>query len=289
MGAIASPSVRKLAGDRGIDIDALAVKLRRETIAREDVLGETGAVAADTGQNARYWDVDHSEWGPVRTEPLNRIAQVASANLTAAQQSIPAVTHHDSADMTRIETTRAALKADGIRLTALTFHVAVLARCLREFPRFNASLSSDGASLILKDYVHVGMAVDTPHGLAVPVIRNADKLRLTSIGDTITDLATRARERKLRPQEMGGASMTITNLGGIGGEGFTPIVNPPEVAILGISAQETRPVWDGTGFQPTAMVPLDLSYDHRVVNGADGARFLRKYCALIRHPDDLLT
>lgn len=289
MAAIASPSVRKLAADRGIDIDALAVRLGRETIAREDVLGETGGVKADTGQNARYWDVDHSEWGPVRTEPLNRIAQVASANLTAAQQSIPAVTHHDRADMTRIEATRGALKAEGVRLTALAFHVAVLARCLRQFPRFNASLTSDGASLILKDYVHIGIAVDTPHGLAVPVIRNADKLRLSSIGDAITDLAARARERKLRSQEMGGASMTITNLGGIGGEGFTPIVNPPEVAILGMSAQETRPVWDGTDFQPIPMVPLDLSYDHRVVNGADAARFLREYCALIRNPDDLLT
>ena len=289
MAAIASPSVRKLAADRGIDIDALAVRLGRETIAREDVLGETGGVKADTGQNARYWDVDHSDWGPVRTEPLNRIAQVASANLTAAQQSIPAVTHHDRADMTRIEATRGALKAEGVRLTALAFHVAVLARCLRQFPRFNASLTSDGASLILKDYVHIGIAVDTPHGLAVPVIRNADKLRLSSIGDAITDLAARARERKLRSQEMGGASMTITNLGGIGGEGFTPIVNPPEVAILGMSAQETRPVWDGTDFQPIPMVPLDLSYDHRVVNGADAARFLREYCALIRNPDDLLT
>ncbi len=289
MAAIASPSVRKLAADRGIDIDALAVRLGRETIAREDVLGETGGVKADTGQNARYWDVDHSEWGPVRTEPLNRIAQVASANLTAAQQSIPAVTHHDRADMTRIEATRGALKAEGVRLTALAFHVAVLARCLRQFPRFNASLTSDGASLILKDYVHIGIAVDTPHGLAVPVIRNADKLRLSSIGDAITDLAARARERKLRSQEMGGASMTITNLGGIGGEGFTPIVNPPEVAILGMSAQETRPVWDGTDFQPIPMVPLDLSYDHRVVNGADAARFLREFCALIRNPDDLLT
>ena len=289
MAAIASPSVRKLAADRGIDIDALAVRLGRETIAREDVLGETGGVKADTGQNARYWDVDHSDWGPVRTEPLNRIAQVASANLTAAQQSIPAVTHHDRADMTRIEATRGALKAEGVRLTAPAFHVAVLARCLRQFPRFNASLTSDGASLILKDYVHIGIAVDTPHGLAVPVIRNADKLRLSSIGDAITDLAARARERKLRSQEMGGASMTITNLGGIGGEGFTPIVNPPEVAILGMSAQETRPVWDGTDFQPIPMVPLDLSYDHRVVNGADAARFLREYCALIRNPDDLLT
>ena len=288
MGAVASPSVRKLAAARGIDIDALAERLGRETIAREDLVGPPGQCVIPAGLCTAYWNVDHAEWGPIRTEPLSRIATVASANLTAAQQMIPAVTHHDSADLTRIEATRRALKADGMRITALAFHAAVLARCLREFPRFNASLSADGNALILKDYVHIGIAVDTPHGLAVPVVRNADRMRVAALGDAIGDLAARARARKLRPAEMGGASMTITNLGGIGGEGFTPIVNPPEVAILGISSQEVRPVWDGAAFQPRPMVPLDLSYDHRVVNGADAARFLRRYCALIRDPDVLL-
>jgi pyruvate dehydrogenase E2 component (dihydrolipoamide acetyltransferase) len=201
---------------------------------------------------------------------------------------IPAVTHHDSADVSRIETTRAALKAEGIRITTLAFHVAVLARCLTEFPIFNASLSEDGKHLILKSYVHVGIAVDTPHGLAVPVIRNADTLRITNISHAISDLAGRAKARKLRPHEMGGASMTVSNLGGIGGTAFTPIVNPPEVAILGVSATKTEPLWDGRAFQPTPMVPLDLSYDHRVINGADAARFLTRYCALMRDPDDLL-
>ena len=289
MGAIASPSVRKLAAERGVDIDALAQRLGRETIAREDVLSETGATSVDAGRAASYWDVDHAEWGPVRVEKRSRIAEVASANLTAAQQMIPAVTHHDSADLSRIEATRAALKADGIKITTLAFHVAVLARCLKEFPRFNASLSADGKSLILKDYIHVGIAVDTPHGLSVPVIRNADAMRIATIGDAIADLAGRAKARKLRPSEMGGASMTISNLGGIGGEGFTPIVNPPEVAILGISALETKPLWSGEAFHPTPVVPLDLSYDHRVINGADAARFMRSYCDLIRDPDDLLS
>ncbi|MEL6882878.1 MAG: 2-oxo acid dehydrogenase subunit E2 [Pseudomonadota bacterium] len=285
MGVIASPSVRKLAADRGVDIDALAARLGRETIGREDVLGQTSAGAP---AGTAYWDVDHSEWGPVTEEPLNRMAQVAAANLAAAQALIPAVTHHDSADMTRIEATRAALRTEGMNLTALAFHVAVLARCLRLIPRFNASLSSDGKSLILKDYVHIGIAVDTPQGLAVPVLRDADRMRLGEIGAALRDLAARARARKLRPHEMGGASMTITNLGGIGGEAFTPIINPPEVAILGIARTDIRPVWAGKAFTPTPMTPLDLSYDHRVINGADAARFMETYRGLIAQPDQLL-
>lgn len=286
MGAIASPSVRKLAADRGLDIDDLASRLGRKTIGREDVLGETGGGAAPGA--AQYWAVDHSAWGPVREEPLNRMAVVAAENLAAAQALIPAVTHHDSADVSRIEGLRKALKAEGRSLTALAFHVAVLARCLREFPRFNTSLSADSKSLFLKDYVHIGIAVDTPQGLAVPVIRDAGALSLTNIGVALRDLADRARARKLRPHEMGGASMTITNLGGIGGEAFTPIVNPPEVAILGITRTEIRPVWDGADFKPVPKVPLSLSYDHRVINGADAARFMERYCALLKNPDDLL-
>lgn len=290
MGAIASPSVRRLALEKGIDIDALAKRLGRETVAREDILsgGVTSAgPSAHTGNV--YWDVDHAEWGPVTVEPLNRMAEVAAANLTAAQQLIPSVTHHDSADVTRIETLRARLKTEGRKITALAFHVAVLARCLAEFPRFNASLSADGKSLVLKGYTHIGVAVDTPQGLMVPVIRDAARLRLPEISDRIADLAARARARRIRPEEMGGASMSISSLGMNGGEGFTPIVNPPEVAILGISRLETRPVWDGQAFQPRQMVPLDLSYDHRVINGADAARFMTRYRALIANPDDLLA
>jgi pyruvate dehydrogenase E2 component (dihydrolipoamide acetyltransferase) len=289
MTVIASPSVRKLAADRGVDIDALAKTLGRETIGREDVLGQTEVrIGAPMPASSEYWNIDHSQWGPVAIQPLNRIALVASANLTAAQQMIPAVTHHDSADVTRLEATREALKAEGTNVTALAFHVAVLARCLKEFPRFNASLSADGRSLVLKGYVHVGIAVDTPHGLAVPVIRDADRLRLSEINSSIRDFAERARARKLRGHEMGGASMTITNLGGIGGKAFTPIVNPPEVAILGITRTELRPVWSGLEFRPIPTTPLDLSYDHRVINGADAARFLARYCDLLAHPDDLL-
>ncbi|MFC6658776.1 2-oxo acid dehydrogenase subunit E2 [Roseibium salinum] len=223
---------------------------------------------------------------------MSRFAQVAAQNMAAAQMSIPAVTHHDQADVTAVEALRKGLKTEaashGVKLTALAFHAVALARALREFPKFNASLSSDGKTLFLKDYVHVGIAVDTAHGLMVPVVRNIDRKGLWQIAAEIFDLASRAQERKVRPEEMGGASMTITNLGGIGGTAFTPIVNPPEVAILGITRTRTVPVWDGGDFQPVRMVPLDLSYDHRVINGADAARFLSYYAGLLADPRRML-
>jgi pyruvate dehydrogenase E2 component (dihydrolipoamide acetyltransferase) len=224
---------------------------------------------------------------------MSRFAQVAAKNLAAAQALIPAVTHHDRADVTAIEALRAAWKpeaqARGVKLTALAFHVAALARALRKFPTFNASLSSDSTTLVLKEFVHIGIAVDTEHGLMVPVIRDADRKGLWIIASEIADLAARAQARKIGPDEMGGASMTITNLGGIGGTAFSPIVNPPEVAILGITRTETVTVWDGDTPRPVPMVPLDLSYDHRVINGADAARFLTHYAGLIADPRRMLV
>ena len=163
-----------------------------------------------------------------------------------------------------------------------------LARALCESPRFNASLTSDGKKLVLEGYVHIGIAVDTEHGLIVLVIRNVDRKGLWKIASEIMDLAERAQARKIKPEEMGGASMTITNLGGIGGTAFTPIVNPPELAILGLTRMEITPVWDGVAFQPVPMVPMDLSYDHRVINGAEAARFVSYHAALIAGPHSLL-
>ena len=293
---IASPAVRALAARRGVDLDALAARLGRTTLAREDVEGAdtgTGAGAAPGGDDPRaYWAVDHAQYGPVTEEPMSRMAQVGAKNLAAANALIPQVTHHDAADMRAIEAFRASLKreaaAKGLRLTALAFHVKALAACLRDHPRFNASLSADGTALILKHYVHVGIAVDTPHGLVVPVIRDADRKGLWDIAAEITALAARAQARKTRPDDLGGASMTITNLGGIGGTAFTPIVNPPELAILGLTRTEIRPTWDGTTFQPVPTVPLDLSYDHRVINGADAARFLANYANIIENPRKMM-
>jgi pyruvate dehydrogenase E2 component (dihydrolipoamide acetyltransferase) len=291
---IAPPSVRALARQKGIDIDQLARDIGRTSIAREDVVGsgETAAVSPTTGADTSFWDVDHAQYGPVSEEPVSRFAQVAARNMAAAQALIPAVTHHDRADVTAVEALRGDLKTEaqarGVRLTALAFHTKALARALREFPRFNASLSADGKTLILKEYVHLGIAVDTAHGLMVPVIRDADQKGLWLIATEISDLASRAQDRKIRPDEMGGASMTISSLGGIGGTAFTPIVNPPEVAILGITRTETAPFWDGKVFQPVRMVPLDLSYDHRVINGADAARFLSFYGGLLADPRRML-
>jgi pyruvate dehydrogenase E2 component (dihydrolipoamide acetyltransferase) len=290
---VASPSVRKLAAERGLDLARLARDLGRRTIGREDVLGTAGPPPADAGPaDTAYWEVDHAAHGPVREEPLGRIARVAARNLAAAQALIPAVTHHDRADLAAVEAFRAEVRdearARGVRLTTLAFHVRALARCLRDFERFNASLTADGARLVLKDYVHVGVAVDTAHGLMVPVIRDADRKGLLEIAGEIADLAARAQARKLGPEEMGGASMTISNLGGIGGTAFTPIVNPPEVAILGITRTEQVPVWDGESFRPAPMAPLDLSYDHRVINGADAARFLVAYGRYLADPRRLL-
>ncbi len=287
---VASPSTRRLALERGVDLDVLAKKLGRTTIGPEDLDG--GSAPAATG-DASYWEVDHSRYGPVTEEPMSRFAQVAVRNLAAAQALIPAVTHHDRADVSAIEALRAAWKpeaqARGVKLTALAFHVAALARSLRAFPRFNASLSADGKRLIVKDYVHIGIAVDTEHGLMVPVLRDADAKGLWAIAGEIGDLAARAQARKVGPDEMGGASMTITNLGGIGGTAFSPIVNPPEVAILGITRTETVTVWEGDTPRPVPMVPLDLSYDHRVINGADAARFLAHYAGLIADPRKMLV
>ena len=283
---IASPSTRRKALEKGVDLSTRARELGRTTLGPEDLSATTAPVAG--AGDTRYWDVDHSAYGPVHEEPMSRFAQVAAGNLGAANALIPQVTHHDRADVSALEALRKSWRSEaqarGVKLTALAFHIMALAQTLRDFPRFNASLSGDGRTLVLKDYVHIGIAVDTPHGLMVPVIRDADRKGLWAISTEISDLAARAQARKVASDEMGGASMTISNLGGIGGIGFTPIVNPPELAILGITRTETVTLWDGDTPRPVPMVPLDLSYDHRVINGADAARFLATYAARIADP-----
>ena len=290
----ASPSTKSYAANKGVDLEELARKTGRTTLGREDVDAHLGGAAPSMAapDQTRYWDVDHAAHGPVTEEPLSRMAKLAAANLGAASSLIPQVTHHDRADISAVESLRKAWRADaqarGLKLTALAFHVMALARCLTEFPRFNASLTPDGETLVLKTYVHIGIAVDTPNGLMVPVIRNADRKGLWELSSEIADLAARAQARKIGPDEMGGASMSISSLGGIGGTAFTPIVNPPELAILGITRTETVTLWDGDTPRPVPMVPLDLSYDHRVINGADAARFMTRYCQLVADPRQLL-
>lgn len=296
---IASPSTRQFARNQGVDLQALSRELGQSWLERGDVerkLGgpDTSATpAASTAGDLSAWEQDHARFGPVEAEPMSRLGQLAAANLSAAQRVIPAVTHQDRADVSAIERFRASIRdeaaARGVKLTALAFHVKALATTLHAFPRFNASVSADGQTLWLKRYVHVGIAVDTPHGLMVPVIRDADRKGLLRIAADIADLAGRAQDRKVRPEEMGGASMTITNLGGIGGRSFSPIVNPPEVAILGLTRTTTEPVWDGERFLPTPLCPLSLSYDHRVINGAEAARFTARYAAVLADPRELLV
>jgi len=292
---IASPSTVAYAGRKGVDLATVAQQSGRMTLAREDIdnhlNGDTGKQAPLTN-DSRYWAVDHSAVGTVTEAPVARMARVAADNLSAANRMIPQVTHHDRADMRAVDALRKRLRkqadARGVRLTALAFHVKALSVCLSEFPLFNTSLSPDGDTLFQKEYVHIGIAVDTPHGLMVPVIRDADKKGLFDIAADITDLASRAQDRKVRPEEMGGASISISNLGGIGGTAFTPIVNPPEVAILGITRTETIPLWENDAWQPVPMVPLDLSYDHRVINGADAARLLARFALLLADPRRML-
>lgn len=287
---IASPSVRARAHERKIDLEQRAKQLGRTHITLDD-LSDTPLTVKST-DHGKYWDVDHAQYGPVRPEATSRFSQVANANLSAANAMIPQVTHHDQADVHQIEHFRASLKAEakerGVKVTGLAFQVMALAHTLRAFPIFNASLSSDGKTLTYKEFVHIGIAVDTPYGLMVPVIRDADRKGIFELSQDISRLAKRAHDRKLGPDDLGGASMSISNLGGIGGTAFTPIVNPPEVAILGITKTKIEPMWDGQQFVPTPMIPLDLSYDHRVINGADAARFMAHLCKFLTDPRRLL-
>ena len=289
MDVIASPSTRKLALELGLDIEELAIRLGRKTISQDDLKQKKVLITEGVTSDAlKYWDVDHTRWGKIKTEPLNKTASVALTNLMAANKIIPSVTHHDSGKIDRIEKLRKNFKNENKKITQLAFHVLVLAKCLSSFPRFNSSLSTDFKHLILKDYINIGIAVDTPFGLVVPVIRNVNLLNLSEVSQKLVDFADRAQRKRLRPNELGGASMTISSLGGIGGESFTPIVNPPEVAILGISKMDIRPVWDGEKFIPSAEVPLDLTYDHRIINGAEAARFLKYYTTLLDRPEELV-
>jgi pyruvate dehydrogenase E2 component (dihydrolipoamide acetyltransferase) len=278
----AGPAVRKLARETGVDLGAVPPSGPKDRILKEDVHAhikqrmEQPAAAGGAGA-LDLPEIDFSEFGPVERDELNKLRKVAARNLHRSWVTIPHVTQFDEADITELEAFRKsqnkALEKEGVKLTMLAFLVQACARALRQFPRVNSSLEPSGEALILKDYVHIGIAVDTPNGLVVPVLRDADKKGLSQIATEIGELAAKARDRKLSPADMKGATFSISSLGGIGGTAFTPIVNWPEVAILGVSRSDTKPVWDGNAFQPRLMLPLSFSYDHRVIDGADAARF----------------
>jgi pyruvate dehydrogenase E2 component (dihydrolipoamide acetyltransferase) len=296
----ASPAIRLFARELGVDLLRLAGTGRKERITKEDVQkfvksalagGAAPRAAAPaggggTGLSLLPWpQVDFAKFGAVESKPLSRIKKISGANLARNWVMIPHVTQHDDADITDLEALRVALNKEnekvGIKLTMLAFLVKACVAALKKFPDFNASLDASGENLIYKKYFHVGFAADTPNGLVVPVIRDADKKGVNEIAKESGELAAKAREGKLGPADMSGGCFSISSLGGIGGTGFTPIVNAPEVAILGVSKSAMKPVWDGHAFQPRLILPLSLSYDHRVIDGASAARFAAYLGALL--------
>ncbi len=294
--AHASPSVRKFARELGVDLTLVTGSGRKNRILKDDVqqfvksamssASSNYGGAAGTGAGIpSIPEVDFSKFGEVERVEMTRINVLTSENLHRAWLNLPMVTQHDEADITELEAFRKSIKQEaadeGIRVTGLVFHIKALTAALKKFPRFNSSLSADGQSLFYKKYFNIGIAVDTPNGLVVPVLTDTDRKSIYELSEEMSDLSSRAREKKLKPAEMQGASMTISSLGGIGGTAFTPIVNPPEVAILGISRAKMQPVWNGEEFTPRFICPLDITYDHRVIDGADGARFMAYYCKVI--------
>ncbi len=280
--AHASPSVRKFARELGADLGGVAGTGPKGRITIEDVKAQvkkllTGVVSAAAGL-PKVPQVDFAKFGPVEIKPLSRIQKISGARLQASWINLPHVTQHEDADITALETARAQLKGkaaqERVKLTPLAFIIKACVLALKEYPRFNASLDSSGENLVMKQYVHIGFAADTPNGLVVPVIRDADRCSLFDIARALAALSEKARAGKLTAAEMQGGCFTVSSLGGIGGTAFTPIINAPEVAILGVSRSSFKPVYENGAFVPRLMLPLSLSYDHRVIDGAEAARFV---------------
>lgn len=287
----ASPSVRKFARELGVDLALVKGTGVKERIVQEDIqnfvkqalAGGVGASSASAsgaslggGLDLLPWPkVDFTKFGEITSKPLSRIKKISGANLHRNWVMIPHVTNNDEASITELEAFRVTLNKEneksGIKVTMLAFLIKAVVAALKKFPEFNASL--DGDNLVLKQYFHIGFAADTPNGLVVPVIRDADKKGILELAAESSELAKKARDGKLSPAEMQGGCMSISSLGGIGGTHFTPIINAPELAILGVSKSYMKPVWDGKQFVPQLTLPLSLSYDHRVIDGASGARF----------------
>ncbi len=280
--AHASPSVRKFARELGVDLGKVDGTGRKGRITKEDVQGfvkrALSQPAAGGGLGvAPMPEIDFSQWGEIETKPLTKINKLTGEFLHRNWVTIPHVTQFDEADITDMEAFRKEMAAEykekGIRITPLVFMMKAVVSALKEYPRFNSSLDATGENLIMKQYYNVGIAVDTPDGLVVPVVRDVDRKTLVELAVELGEISIKARDKKLKPSDMQGGCLTISSLGGIGGTKFTPIVNAPEVAILGVSRSKVQPVWNGKEFEPRLMLPLSLSYDHRVIDGADGARF----------------
>ncbi len=292
--------MRRLAREIGVDVSQVTGTGPGGRITQEDVkefakrvmhsLGSGGQAAAASPRAAGVGPAlpDFSKWGEFERKPMSGIRRKTAEHLSHAWNTIPHVTQFDKADITALEQMRKRYRGEvekaGGNLTVTAVAAKVIATALRVFPQFNASVDAAGEAIVYKKYVHVGVAVDTENGLLVPVIRNADQKNLTQLSVEIQQLADKAKARKLSLDEMSGGSMSISNLGGIGGTAFTPIVNWPEVAILGISRGVNEPWWNGTSFEPRQMLPLSLSYDHRLIDGADAIRFLRWVVEALENP-----
>lgn len=286
--AHASPAVRRVARELGVDLGKVKGTGPKERILKDDIqafvkqaLSRPAAAPAGVGLGLALPAmpvVDFAKFGPVEAKPLSRIQKISGAFLHRNWVSIPHITQHDEADITEMEAFRKALSEEaqkqGVRLTPLAFMIKACVAALQRFPSFNASLSPDGESLILKRYYHIGVAVDTPNGLVVPVLRDVDKKGVLALAKELGEVSGRMRDGKIAPADMQGGTFSISSLGGIGGTHFTPIINAPEVAILGVSRSSMKPVWKDGQFVPRLILPISLSYDHRVIDGAEGARFI---------------
>ena len=280
--AHASPSVRKFARELGADLSRMSGTGAKNRILKEDVKSWIKQALAQGSQGGGLDvepmpEIDFSQFGDIEIQALSRINKLTGKFLHRNWVTIPHVTQFDEADITELEKFRKQLnkenEKEGVRITVLAFLMKALVSALKEFPRFNSSLDHTGENLVLKQYINIGVAMDTPDGLVVPVIRDCDRKTLFELAAELIETSKRARDKKLSPADMSGGCITISSLGGIGGTAFTPIVNAPEVAILGVSRSSMKPVYDGKDFTARLMLPLSLSYDHRVIDGADGARF----------------
>ena len=291
--AHASPSIRKFARELGVDLSQVHGSGRKERITKEDVqefvkqaLGGTasGTAAAGSGIPAMP-EIDFSKFGPVEIKPLSRIQKKAAVNLHRGWLNLPIVTHHDEADITELEYFRKSLKDEaakqGVKVTPLVFLLKACAVAIRKHPNFNSSLTADKENLVLKKYLNIGVAVDTPDGLVVPVIRDVEQKGLLELAKELGEVSEKARAKKLKTNDIQGGCFSISSLGGIGGTAFTPLVNAPEVAILGVTRSRMMPVWNGKEFLPRLMLPMDLTYDHRVIDGAQAARFMVDLCEIL--------
>lgn len=280
----ATPTVRRFARELGVDISNISNGSgRKGRILKEDVKSYVKQAMSSSGAQAgggipSIPAVDFTQYGEVDEQPLSKIKRLTGKNLSRVWLNLPMVTYHDEADITEMEAFRKALNAEkvqnGIKITGLVFIMKALVSAMQQYPVFNSSLSADGGKLILKRYYHIGIAVDTPNGLVVPVLRDVDSKGVYQLSAELAEASEKARKGRLIPADMQGGCMTISSLGGIGGTAFTPIVNAPEVAILGVTRAKLQPVWNGEAFIPRLMCPLDITYDHRVVDGAEGARFM---------------